>query len=396
MSFQNRLQMRTTCQHCSAATLWPPCPSAASLCAHTLTDTYFNLIPTTAYRKTLGDWHPPPSAPVHPILLFSIHSHWPPQRRAIVYFHSPSRPCWSGGAGPNRYIIVWSSLASPSPANLAWPHSQTSKAPSVWPNSQGVRERGTVQEGEWKQGGEKEDDGWERRDGNWRERRRGILKIAAPAVLKYPSNSFHHMKLFCYFSFFRHGAYWFFHPLLLYIPLISTFQNLLIPLALCVLNFSPDYPLVLDPLLCLSILPSITLLLHSSSCYSVAQAFQGLLSAHICEEGGFSHGAAGENWDSLCSLRDAICPCCLRGVLSPLLFPPSVHPTLCPSTPRRSLVLNHPGMCSLFPSTLPLLVPPCPITNSSLALPSFPSHRSTHSACFPTHPTHLSPISLCF
>lgn len=150
----------------------------------------------------------------------------------------------------------------------------------------------------------------------------------------------------------------FFHPLLLYIALISTFQNLLIPHALCVLNFSPDYPLVLDPLLCLSILPSITLLLHSSSCYSVAQAFQGLLSAHICEEGGFSHGAAGENWDSLCSLRDAICPCCLRGVLSPLLFPPSIHPTLCPSTPRRSLVLNHPGMCSLSPFPLPLFILP--------------------------------------
>lgn len=78
MSFQNRLQMRTTCQQCSAATLWPPCPSAASLCARTLTDTYFNLIPITAYRKTLGDWHPPhlplyapfsssPSTPTDPL-----------------------------------------------------------------------------------------------------------------------------------------------------------------------------------------------------------------------------------------------------------------------------------------------------------------------------------------
>lgn len=65
MSFQNSLQMRTTCQQCSAATLWPPCPSAASLCARTLTDTYFNLIPITAYRKTLGDWHPPPHLPLY-------------------------------------------------------------------------------------------------------------------------------------------------------------------------------------------------------------------------------------------------------------------------------------------------------------------------------------------
>lgn len=106
MSFQNSLQMWTTCQHCSAATLWPPCPSAASLCAHTLTDTYFNLIPTTAHRKTLGDWHPPHLPPVHPILLCSIHSHWPPQRRTIVYFHSPSRPCWSGG--PGRIVTLLS------------------------------------------------------------------------------------------------------------------------------------------------------------------------------------------------------------------------------------------------------------------------------------------------
>lgn len=39
------------------------------------------------------------------------------------------------------------------------------------------------------------------------ERTRGISKGAALTVLKYPSKSFHHMKLFCYFSFFRHGAY---------------------------------------------------------------------------------------------------------------------------------------------------------------------------------------------
>lgn len=184
-------------------------------------------------------------------------------------------------------------------------------------------------------------------------------------------------------------------------PLISMFQNLLILHALWVLNFSQTDPLT--RFFRFSVLPSITLLLHPSSCYSVAQAFQGLLSAHICEEGGFSHGAAGENWDSLCSLRDAICPCCLRGVLSPLLLPPSIHPTLCPSTPRRSLaliyraesprnVLPRPTPFSSSPPHSPL----CPITNSFLALPSFSSHLPTHSACFPAHPTLLSPISLCF
>lgn len=126
------------------------------------------------------------------------------------------------------------------------------------------------------------------------------------------------------------------------------------------------------------------------------------MSAHICEEGGFSHGAAGENWDSLCSLRDAICPCCLRGVLPPLLLPPSVHPTLCPSTPRCSLMLIYRAESprNVLPVSLPPLLlfsssfSPCPITNSFLALPSFSSHLPTHSACFPTYPTHLSPISL--
>lgn len=174
MSFQNRLQMWTTCQHCSAATLWPPCPSAASLCAHTLTDTYFNLIPTTAHRKTLGDWHPPPSAPCtpHSPLLHPLPLTPSAADHCLLSLSFTALLVW--GAGPNRYIIVWSSLAPPFPPNLAWPHSQTSKAPSVWPNSQGVRERGTAQEGEWKQGGEKGDDGWERRKGNWRENERHL------------------------------------------------------------------------------------------------------------------------------------------------------------------------------------------------------------------------------
>lgn len=114
MSFQNRLQMRTTCQRCSAATLWPPCPSAASLCAHTLTDTYFNLIPTTAYRKTLGDWHPPicpctPHSPLlHPLPLTPSAAH-----HCLLSLSFTALLVW--GAGPNRYIIVWSSLASPLP-----------------------------------------------------------------------------------------------------------------------------------------------------------------------------------------------------------------------------------------------------------------------------------------
>lgn len=168
------------------------------------------------------------------------------------------------------------------------------------------------------------------------------------------------MKLFLLLLFLQTWLLliFFFRSLLLYFPLISSFQNLLILHALCVLNFSQGilYCWSHDLLLCFSILSSITLLLHPSSCYSVAQAFQGLLSAHICEEGGFSHGAAGENWDSLCSLRDAICPCCLRGVLSPLLLPPSIHPTLCPSTPRCSLMLIYRAESPR--NVLPISLPP--------------------------------------
>lgn len=62
---------------------------------------------------------PPPSAPVRPILLFSIHSHWPPQRRTIVYFHSPSRPCWSGG--PGRIVTLLSGPPLHPPPLPTWP-----------------------------------------------------------------------------------------------------------------------------------------------------------------------------------------------------------------------------------------------------------------------------------
>lgn len=118
-------------------------------------------------------------------------------------------------------------------------------------------------------------------------------------------------------------------------------------------------------------------------------------------KGVFSHGAAGENWDSLCSLRDAICPCCLRGVLSPLLLPLSIHPTLCPSTPRCSLMLIYRAESprNVVPIS-PLLLfsslfSPCPITNSFPALSLFIFLPPSHPLCVLSsspHPfvTHLS------
>lgn len=56
---------------------------------------------------------------------------------------------------------------------------------------------------------------------------------------------------------------------------------------------------------------------------------------------------------------NAICPCCLRGVLSPLLLPPSIHPTLCPSTPRCSLMLIYRAESPR--NVLPISLPPSPL-----------------------------------
>lgn len=232
--------MQTTCQHCSAATLWPPWPSAASLCAHTPTDTYFNLIPTTAYRKTLGDWHPPPphlphytpfssspSTPTDPLsggLLFTF-----------TLLHGPAG--LGGRAESLHYCLVVPCIPLPCQPGLT-PFTDLKSTICMTQQSGSKGERDGARRGVKTRRGER---GWRLRMEE-RELERGISKGAALAVLKYPSNSLHHMKLFCYFSFFRHCAYWFFYSLLLYIPLISTFQNLLI---------LSDYPLVLDPLLLL-------------------------------------------------------------------------------------------------------------------------------------------------
>lgn len=66
MSFQNTdLQMQTTCQHWSAATLWPPCPLGSQpVCSHT--HSQFGPLQTAACAKTLGDW-PPLRTPLSPL-----------------------------------------------------------------------------------------------------------------------------------------------------------------------------------------------------------------------------------------------------------------------------------------------------------------------------------------
>lgn len=110
-------------------------------------------------------------------------------------------------------------------------------------------------------------------------------------------------------------------------------------------------------------------------------------------------GAAGENWGSLCPLRDAICPClrtCRSGAarLPPTPFPsihpstpPSVHPLAFPPS-RGSAVLNHPGMLLLSS----LLFSLHPVTNSSHSPPTFPSN----SVCFDSPPPNSHPFLSIF
>lgn len=148
----------------------------------------------------------------------------------------------------------------------------------------------------------------------------------ALSVVKYLSNSFHSVKVSLLLFFLQTWSLLiFFYCLLLYLPLISTFQNLLIlhaffPLYVFPpLNFSQTilYHCSLDPLLCfplsVSILPPppnphsseyilhLAVVLHKHSRASCMAAY--------VRKANFSHGAAGENWDSLCPPRDAICPC---------------------------------------------------------------------------------------
>lgn len=157
------------------------------------------------------------------------------------------------------------------------------------------------QEGERKQGGEKGDDGRGGREGKGEKGRKNesICLGVALSVGKYLSNSFHSVKTSLLLSFLQTLCLLIFYCLLLYLPSISTFHNLLI---LCAFSHSVSslkvfsdslYRCSLDPLLCFPSLlspsspPPPLLKVHPSSCCSVAQAFQGLLYGCMCEEGRF-------------------------------------------------------------------------------------------------------------
>lgn len=203
--------------------------------------------PNNSLQKDPGRLTPPPICPCtpHSPLLHPLPLTPSAADHCLLSLSFTALLVW--GAGPNRYIIVWSSLASPSPANLAWPHSQTSKAPSVWPNSQGVRERGTAQEGEWKQGGEKGDDGWERRKGNWRENERH-LKGCSTDSPKVSIKKFSPYETFLLLFFLQTWCLLIFFSLP---PFIFSF-NFSIPKSsnptcfMCIKLFS-DYPVFLIP-----------------------------------------------------------------------------------------------------------------------------------------------------
>lgn len=156
MSLQNRLaKTQTKCQHWSAATLWPPCLSAAYAHTPTHSHTYFSPLTSVDCVETLGDWPPPCT----PISLFSLPSRWPPQRQTIVYFHSPSRPCWSGGPGESlHYCLVLPCAPLPSRPSLT-PFTALKSTICITQQSGSKREGETGQEEERKQGGKKGDDG---------------------------------------------------------------------------------------------------------------------------------------------------------------------------------------------------------------------------------------------
>ena len=406
-----------TLECCYLVTSLPPRQPTCVL-AHTLT---IRPPPNSGLCQDPGRLTPPSA---RPFPLFPLHSHWPPQRRTIVYFHSPPRPCWSGGPAESlHYCLVLPCNPLPSRPGLT-PFTVLKSTICITQQSGSEREGETGQEGERKQGGEKGDDGRGGREGRKGERKgertRGIWMGVALSVGKYLSNSFHSVKASPLLPFLQTWC------LLIFLlpPFISSF-NFYFPQSsnpprffpLCVLpplNFSQTilHSLFPWPASVLSILPSIPpptrplLGVHPSSCCRVAQAFQGLLYGCMCEEGGFFPW--GRRWKLGLTLSAkgrhlSLSPHLLEG--SPVTPPPlpSIHP-------------SHPLSIHLPP--LPCAAPPCwitqecapslptpsllsslsfslrPVTNSSLGPPSFPSHLPSHSACFRLASTHLSPLSL--
>lgn len=150
---------------------------------------------------------------------------------------------------------------------------------------------------------------------------------AALSVLKYLSNSFHSVKVSPLLLFLQTCCLLiFFYCLLLYLPLISTFQNLLIlhapfptlpllpPLKLFFFFF-PDHPDNTVPLTRFfsfffsAFYSSPPLNASFIMLWSLREHSRASCMAAYVRKANFSHGAAGENWDSLCPPRDAICPC---------------------------------------------------------------------------------------
>lgn len=269
------MQIQPTCQHWNAATLWPLCLSAANQWANTLPKTHFQPPPPSLTRQLASrPWdtappHPPPYAPHSP-----LPSPLPLTPSATDYcllsLSSVALLVW--GAGRNVTLLSGPPLHPPPLHNLAWPHSQSSKAPSVSPNSQGVRER----ERWGKKGKENkarrkemtaEEGGEERvRKGD---RTGGIWMVVALSVVKYLSNSFHSVKVSLLLFFLQTWCLLIFFLSLLYLPLIFYFLKSSNPpmlfffFPLCVfppLNFLSDYPITVPLTRFFAFLPPVSIL----------------------------------------------------------------------------------------------------------------------------------------
>lgn len=313
MSFQNTdLQMQITCQHWSTATLWPLCPSAANLCAHTPTRTHISA--PSQQRPASRPWEAAPrnpslSSPADPLSdgpLFTF-----------TLLHGPAGP--GGPAESLHYCLVLPCNPLPSRPSLT-PFTVLKSTICITQQSGSEREGEMGQEGERKQGGEKGHDGRGGRGGKGEkgsENERHLNGCWAVCQESICQIVFTVWRLPCWFAFFKHCAYWFFYCLLLYLPSISTFQNLLILHVFSSLKVFSNYSISLFPWpasLLSSLLspsfpppPSSEYILHHA--VVLHKHSRASCMAACVKKADFSHGAAGENWDSLCPSRDAICPC---------------------------------------------------------------------------------------
>lgn len=150
-------------------------PSSQHVSAHACTDTYFSPPPSSSLHQDPGRLTPPRThdSPLHSPFPSSLSTPTDPLSDGPLFtftlLHGPAGP----GGRPNRYIIVWSSLATPAPPRGPLLPCQPGLTPftvlkstiCITQQSGSGREGEMGQGGQRKQGGEKGDDGRGGREG---------------------------------------------------------------------------------------------------------------------------------------------------------------------------------------------------------------------------------------